>query len=490
MPVGVMSITACFAHWAAIKGSQPAISEPGRSLDWHALDLATNRRARSYQAHGVGQGDYVVISLPNGIEFFEAAIAAWKLGATPLPLSYRMPPEERGALLDLVQPRLLVGAGQDGFASVPAGVELDVAISDAPLADRIAPHWKALASGGSTGYPKIIVAAEPGAFDPDETVFRIEGDGIHLVAGPLYHNAAFLFAARSLFVGCRTVILPRFDAEQVLAAIDREKVTHTVMVPTMMQRIAKLPDKLRNRYDVSSLRTLLHTGAACSDWLRRIWIAWIGGDALLEILGVTESGGIASITGSEWLDHPGSSGRPMPGVAVRITGEDGGALPAGEVGDIYVVPPNGPGSTYFYIGAASQRDAAGWEWFGDMGHVDAEGYVFLADRRTDLIISGGANIYPAEVEAVIDGFAGVRASAVIGLPDEDLGARAHAIVEAPGCLDEAELRDYLARHLTSYKLPRSIEIVATQIRDEAGKVRRGRLRAERLAPANSGSRFQ
>lgn len=477
----VMSIGACFAHWSATKGAELAISEPGRSLSWRAIDLATNARARAYGALGVEQGDFVVISLPNGIEFFEAAIAVWKLGATPLPLSYRMPPEERGALLDLVGPRLLVGVEQGGFTSVSAGAEHDPALSVAPLADRISPHWKALASGGSTGRPKIIVTTEPGAFDADETVFRIESKGIHLVAGPLYHNAAFLFAARSLFVGCSTVVLPRFDAEQVLATIEREGVTHTVMVPTMMQRIAKLPDEIRGRYDISSLLTLLHTGAFCSDWLRQIWIDWIGGDALLEIFGVTEAGGIASISGSEWLEHPGSSGQPMPGVKVRISGEDGILLPQGEVGDIFVMPPNGPGSTYVYIGATPQRDAEGWEWFGDMGHIDADGYIFLADRRTDLIISGGANIYPAELEAVIDSFPGVRSSAVIGLPDEDLGARAHAIVEAPDGLNEVDFRDHLARHLTSYKLPRSIEIVATQVRDETGKVRRGRLRAERLA---------
>ena len=489
--MGVISIAACLAKWAYNKGGEQAISDPGGSLSWRELDAETNRRARAYEALGVRGGDYVVISLPNGVEFFEAAIAVWKLGATPLPLSYRMPQEERRALLDLVQPRLLVGARQEGFACLRAGAEPDLSTSDAPLPDRIAPHWKALASGGSTGRPKIIVSKDPGAFDPDETVFRIHGDDVHMVAGPLYHNAAFLFSTRSLFAGCRVVIMPRFDPEQVLATIVGERVTYTVMVPTMMQRIAKLPEDVRTRYDVSSLRTLLHTGAPCAEWLRRTWIDWIGGDALLEIFGVTEASGIAWITGSEWLDHPGSSGRPMPGFDVRITSDDGVSLPAGEVGDIYWRPPNGSGSTYFYIGGTPQRDAAGWEWFGDMGHVDEEGYIFLADRRTDLIISGGSNIYPAEVEAVIDGFPGVRSSAVIGLPDDDFGASVHAIVEAPeGGIEEAALREHLARHLTSYKLPRSIEIVAGEIRDETGKVRRGRLRADRLAAQNVGKVIQ
>lgn len=480
--MGVMSIAACLAHWAATKADQQAVSDPSRCLTWHSLELTTNRRARAYQNLGVGLGDYVVIALPNGVEFFEAALAAWKLGATPLPLSYRMPPEERGPLLELVQPRLIVGAKQQGFASLPAGMELDPALSDAPLEDRVAPYWKALASGGSTGRPKIIVSRDQGAFDPDESVFRIDGGGAHLVAGPLYHNAAFLFAARSLFAGCRIAILPRFDPQEALAAIERERVTYTVMVPTMMQRIAKLPEAVRNSYDIVSLRTLLHTGAPCASWLRQAWIDWIGGNALLEIFGVTEASGIAWITGSEWLEHPGSSGRPMPGFSVRIADENGTALPVGEIGDIYWMPPQGTGSTYFYLGATPHRDTRGWEWFGDMGHVDAEGYIYLADRRTDLIIAGGANIYPAEVEAVIDGFPGVRSSAVIGLPDEDFGARVHAIVDAPAGLDEPMLREHLTRHLTSYKLPRSIEIVTTPIRDETGKVRRGRLRAERLEP--------
>lgn len=476
-----MSIGKCVAHWSRLKSDQLAVTDATSSLNWAALEQTTNRSARLFRKLGVKAGDYVVIALPNGIEFVQSAVAVWKLGAIPLPLSCKTPPEERHALLSLVAPSLILGIEEEGFASLAAGYVPDSGLPDLPLDDVISPNWKALASGGSTGRPKIIVSTEPGAFDPDELPFGIDRDGTYLVAGPLYHNASFLFAFRSLFAGSRLVILPRFDPEAALAAIDRDAVTYTVMVPTMMQRIAKLPKASRERYNISTLKTLLHTGAPCPSWLKKRWIDWLGGDGVQEVFGVTE--GIGSwVSGTEWLERPGTAGRPLPGTQVRITGPDGQALPPYEIGDIYWMPANGAGSTYFYHGATSQRDADGWEWFGDMGHIDDDGFIYLADRRTDLIISGGANVYPAEVEAAIDAFPGVRTNAVIGLPDDDLGARVHAIVDAPDPVDEQALRAHLARHLTSYKLPRSIEFVDEPLRDETGKVRRGALREQRLSP--------
>jgi bile acid-coenzyme A ligase len=161
---------------------------------------------------------------------------------------------------------------------------------------------------------------------------------------------------------------------------------------------------------------------------------------------------------------------------LRITGRAGEELPAGEIGDVYMRPDAGPGTTYRYIGAEAHRNTEGWEWIGDIGYCDADGYLYLADRRTDLIIAGGANIYPAEVEAAIDRFPGVRSSAVIGLPDEDMGARVHAIVDVPDGVSEDDLREHLLAHLVPYKVPRSFEFVNAPLRDEAGKVRRSALR--------------
>lgn len=477
----LMSIGRCLAHWATTTPDAPALTDDGGTLTYTELDRATNRMARSFAALGVDEGDYVSIALPNSNAFFVAALAVWKLGAIPHPVSARMPVAERTAILELVDPRLVVGSGDPGGAHLPIGFEPDPALSDAALPDRVTPHWKAIGSGGSTGRPKVIVAKPPGLFDPYTPYRGARVGGVQLVPGPLYHNAPFLFAARGLFAGQHVVIMPKFDAERALMLIEQHRVNCIMMVPTMMHRIARLPDAVRASADVSSLETIIHCGAPCPPWLKQAWIDWLGPDVVQELYGGTEGCGATWITGAEWLQRPGSVGRAMDGYRIRIKDDQGGDAALGEVGDVYMMPEGGPASSYFYIGGTSHRDADGWEWIGDMGHLDADGYLFLADRRTDLIISGGANIYPAEVEAAIDAFDGVRSSAVIGLPDEDLGATVHAIVEPAREIDRAALMAHLAERLVRYKVPRSIEFVAEPIRDEAGKVRRSALRAERLA---------
>jgi len=195
----------------------------------------------------------------------------------------------------------------------------------------------------------------------------------------------------------------------------------------------------------------------------------------------TEQLGMTWISGTEWLEHRGSVGRPINGSQVRIFGAGGVELPAGEIGDIYLMPASGPGTSYRYIGAESQRRDDGWETCGDLGWLDADGYLYIADRRTDLIVSGGNNVYPAEVEAAIDQHPAVRASAVIGLPDDDLGHRVHAIVESEEPIDLEELRIWLADRLGASKIPRSFEWVREAIRNESGKVRRAALRQARTS---------
>jgi bile acid-coenzyme A ligase len=480
----LISIGQCLAHWATRTPDAPAVTDDERTLSFAELDRASNRLARAYAAIGVGEGDYVTIALPNGNAFFVAAFAVWKLGAIPHPISCRMPSAERAAMLELVKPRLVLGTGEPddlpGAMHLPAGFEPDPALSDTPLSDHVSPHWKAIGSGGSTGRPKVIVAKPPGLFDPQIPYRATRVGGVQLVPGPLYHNAPFLLAARGLFSGQHVVIMSRFDAERTLALIEQNGVNYTMMVPTMMQRIIRLSGEVRGRYDISSLETAIHCGAPCPPWLKRAWIDWLGADVVQELYGGTEGCGATWITGAEWLERPGSVGRAMTGYKIRVKNEHGGDAAQGEVGDVYMMPEAGPATSYFYLGGTSHRDGDGWEWIGDMGHLDADGYLFLADRRTDLIISGGANIYPAEVEAAIDAFEGVRTSAVIGLPDDDLGAIVHAIVEPAGEIDREALMAHLAERLVRYKQPRSIEFVAGPIRDEAGKVRRAALRAERL----------
>jgi bile acid-coenzyme A ligase len=339
-----------------------------------------------------------------------------------------------------------------------------------------------MTSGGSTGRPKIIVAKVRAEYDPLSPPLGMRVDGVQLVPGPLYHQGPFMFSMFGLFTGATIVLMPRFDARNALALIDRHRVDWTYFVPTMTHRIWQLPADVRDRFDLDSLRVVFSTGAPWPVWLKQEWLRWLGPDRIAEAYGGTESQGGTFITGREALERPGSVGRPSGANKVRILDESGVDVPPGEIGEVYFMPPGGPGSTYRYVGAeAKSRD--GWETLGDLGYLDEDGYLYLVDRRTDLIVTGGANVYPAEVEAALDKFPGVRSSAVIGLPDDDLGQRVHAIVDITddAVVDVDALRRHLAEHLALYKVPRSVEVVREPLRDDAGKVRRSALREARLS---------
>jgi bile acid-coenzyme A ligase len=466
----------------AIVHADPAA--PRARITRGELERRSNRLARDYAARGVGPGHLVTLALPNSIEFFEACLALWKLGATPQPVSSRLPRLERSAIIELVDPPLVVGAPPDECGGRPVlapGHEPDPALSDAPLPDAKPGPARAMTSGGSTGRPKVILDTAPAETDPALAENGMQAGGTTLVPGPLYHAGPFMTSWSALLSGGRVVLMTRFDAEQALALIEGHRVDWVLFVPTMMQRIWRLPEPVRIRYDLSSLRRVMCTGAPSPAWLKRAWIGWLGPERIWEAYGGTERIAGTMISGSEWLAHPGSVGRPTLGRRLRVLREDGSECAPGEVGEVYMLPPGGRGSTYRYLGAEAKAADGGWETIGDLGYLDAEGYLYLVDRRTDLIVTGGANVHPAEVEAALDAHPAVRSSAVIGLPDDDLGQRVHALVDAPGGVSEAELRAHLAERLVRYKIPRSFEFVGELLRDDAGKVRRAALREARLA---------
>ena len=453
-----------------------------------ALEARANRRARQYESLGVGEGDLVTVALPNGIDFFEACLAAWKLGATPNPVSSRLPETERSAIVATADPALVVGAEASeagARACLPAGAPLPESFSDSPLVDRTPACARAMTSGGSTGLPKVIVDKTPATTDPEVAENRMRVGGTTLVPGPLYHAGPFITAWQALLSGGRIVVLERFEAMEALAEIERHAVDWVLFVPTMMQRIWRLPPEDRGRFDLSSLGTVMCSGAPSPAWLKRAWIDWLGPEKIHEAYGGSERIGGTQISGTEWLEHPGSVGRPTGGRKVRILDAQGREVEPGEVGEVFMMPPGGQGSTYRYIGAEATATGDGWETLGDMGYVDADGYLYLVDRKTDMIVTGGANVYPAEVEAAIDSHESVRSSAVIGLPDEDLGQRVHAIVDAPQGVTEDTLREHLVGQLSRVKVPRSFEFVAAPLRDDAGKVRRSALRDARISQTRS-----
>lgn len=486
-----LSFAGNLALWAKERPGDPIITHNDRVWSVAEFHRFTNRLARDYRRLGVGRNGMVTIALPNGWEFFAAAWATWKAGGIPQPVSARLPKMERDAIIEVAKAALVVGsndASPNGCPVLPAGYEPE-SDDESDLDEVTADSWKAPTSGGSTGRPKLIVAASPPLYDFETSILGVSDNSWllmenyrnHLVVGPLYHNGPFIFSIQAMLKRNHVVVADRFDAEDCLRLIQDHRIDWMMMVPTMMHRIWRLPPDVRNSYDISSLRVMLHLAAPCPPWLKEEWINWLGADRIYELMGGTEGTGVTWITGEEWMTHKGSVGRLMPGSSMKIVREDGTEAEPGEVGEVYFLPDNGRGSTYTYLGAESKAIEGGWESLGDLGYVDAEGYLYLTDRLADMILAGGANIYPAEVEAAIELFPGVRSCVVIGLPDDDLGNRVHAIVDAPGGVDEDELKAFLAERLVRYKIPRSFEFTTEgPLRDDAGKVRRKNLRAERL----------
>jgi len=305
---------------------------------------------------------------------------------------------------------------------------------------------------------------------------RITNEDTLLMTAPLHHNGPFLFSTVGLIAGAHVVLMDRFDAERSLQMIQDQHVTWTYMVPTMMSRISKLPDGTRLSYDLSSLRTLFHLAAPCPVWLKRLWIEWLGPDVIWELYAGTEAQAATVISGTQWLEHEGSVGPVVVG-EMKILGTEGEALLPGTVGEVWMRSTSGP--TYKYMGAEAKRNAEGWESLGDLGYMDEDGFLYLCDRLADMVIVGGANVYPAEVEAVLEEHPSVIGAIVIGLPDDDMGKRLHALVNVASPVTDEDLLEWCTGRLTRHKTPRTFERVDTPLRDDAAKVRRQSLTAER-----------
>lgn len=477
-----------FADLARIDPERPAITCGDEVITRGELERRTNRLARAYQDLGVTRESFVTIGLPNGIEFLAATIAVWKCGATPQPISAKLPGRETAAIIELAAPTLVVGVDEQdapGRPVVPLGFEPSTEVADTAFDVGAASSLKAPTSGGSTGRPKLIVSTDQATADsivPLAQVERMRENDTVLITGPLYHNAPFTLSFCGLALGGHVVLMPRFDAFEALRLIELHCVNWMYAVPTMMSRIWRLPD--RSSFDVRSLRVVMHMAAPCPAWLKQAWIDWLGADAILELYAGTEIQAATVLTGPEWLVRPGTVGRPAFGEMIVLDPE-GSPLPPGEVGEIWMRRGEGVANPYRYIGAEAQARAGGWETVGDMGWMDSDGYIYLADRKADLIHVGGANVYPAEIEGALLEHPGVRSTVVIGLPDDDLGQVPHAIVELDQELSDADLVAHLAERIARYKIPRSFERASEPLRDDAGKVRRSALVAERTAPSAS-----
>jgi bile acid-coenzyme A ligase len=486
-----LSFAARLAQLADHQPDAPAVSINGATTTFLELDRWSTKFAHRMADLGVAQGDFVTVAEPNSTEFLVTTAACWKVGAVPQPVSARLPGLELERIVELADSKLVVGAELNGHQCLPHGSSTDghtESYRDQRLSDVVSPAWKAPTSGGSTGRPKLIVSGDPSMYRENlvnlTAVIGAANQETMVVPGPLYHNGPFIWSSLTLLAGGHVALLPRFGAEQTLQLIEETRASAVYMVPTMMQRIWKLDDDVKFAYDLSSIRVAFHLAEPCPRWLKEAWIDWLGAEALFELYGGTEGQMFTVIDGHQWLAHPGSVGKPIIG-EVKICDGDGHDLGPGQEGEVWMRSTGRDTPTYRYIGDdAESRD--GWESLGDMGWMDEDGYLYLGDRRKDMILVGGANVYPAEVEAAIGAHPEVLSSVVIGLPDDDKGNRVHAIVQrrSGSELDHDGLLRFLAERLVTYKLPRSLEWATESLRDDAGKVRRTALQAERTDDPN------
>jgi bile acid-coenzyme A ligase len=390
-----------------------------------------------------------------------------------------LPDPEFEGLLKLRPRALLVGRedpkGQ--ILSVPVGFIPDT--SDAPLPEAVSPCWKSMASGGSTGRPKLIEAGGDSRIPPiiGYPLGAQEGDTT-LVSVPLTHNTGMTTAVIALLMRHHLVLMSRFDPHEFLRLITEHRVTFLTTVPTIMQRLLPVYRANPDAYDLSSIRRFWHLGAPCPPAIKQAWIDVLGPEKVWELYGGTELQAFTFISGDQWLTHPGSVGVVVAG-EMKVLDDDGRECPPGVVGEIYMRPSPGTPPTYRYVGvSAKTRD--GWDSLGDIGYFDADGYLYLSDRRVDMFTVGGRNVYPAEIENALSAHPDVLSCLVVGVPDEDLGQVPYALVQTSdgSTLNEQAVQGFLRELIAAYKVPRTVEFVDTPLRDDAGKARRSAVRAE------------
>jgi bile acid-coenzyme A ligase len=458
------------------------VAEDGseRVVPWSELHARSTQIARGLAARGLGEGDRLGIELHNCPEHIFTTFAGWKLGAVVVPVRWDLPDWELERVRAVLDPKLVVEPDDAELLEGSRSASTD------PLPDVTPPHASGILSSGSTGTPKVILRKSPGAYDPEgsansllEAYGPLSDPQLVLVPAPLYHNNGFMHIS-NLLAGDRLLLLQRFNAARLLDAIEQHGVTGFVATTIMLQRIAREPHA--GERDLSSIEWVMHGAAPLPEWLAHSWIDLVGPTRYFVCYGSSEGAGATFARGDEYLNHPGTVGKGALGTELRILGDDGKALPTGEIGAIYMRQPHGVLSDYVGDVAPMPVTADGFATVGDLGCVDADGYLYLADRRVDIIVTGGANVFPAEVESALSEHPGVSDVVVIGLADDEWGRRVHAVVQpadpaAPVRADE--LVAWCRARLSPYKVPKSVELVGAIPRSEAGKLNRAVLVTER-----------
>lgn len=485
----------------------------GETVTYRQLDDRSNRLAQLFYDRGLRFGDHIATLMENNARYLEVCWAAQRSGLYFTPINYHFNAEEVAYIVDdcdaaaLVTSSALRETAVELAARLPDAVTTRLAVGDEPipgyeaydeavaaypaepLAEELEGHAM-LYSSGTTGRPKGIryqlervpVGNPTAALAGFQGTYGIDENVVYLSPAPLYHSAPLQFCIAVTRIGGTVVVLEHFDPEGCLAAIERFGVTHAQFVPTMFVRMLKLPDAVRTRFDLSSLRLAIHAAAPCPVETKRAMIEWWG-PILFEYYSATEAMGATMISSEEWLAHPGSVGRPFL-TTVHIVDEEGRDCPPGEPGVVWFEPSSrtiafeyhkDPGKT------AGTRDDHGWSSVGDIGFLDEDGYLYLTDRRDFMIVSGGVNIYPQEAENLLVTHPKVLDAAVFGIPDTEMGERVHAVVQPLDPADagpelERELLGFCREHLAHYKCPRAVDFEDELPRQPTGKLYKRLLR--------------
>lgn len=487
-----------------------ALRDPDKALTWAEVDEILNRCANGLQVFDLGKERRIAVFAENAVETALANLSGLMAGASVVPVNFHLTAEEVAYILEDSGARVLfvgpetaeTGLSAARLAGVETVIGWDVntqqaeltdwqewlsAASNADLPENLSPLPNLLYTSGTTGRPKgthLPPTMFAGGDTLAEHLANLKNNpfvpfGTHLVVGPMYHTGP-LSGARLLAAGVSSVILKRFDAEKTLDTIERHRTGSTIMVPTHFIRLLGLPEEIRNRYDVSSMQYVGHTGAKCPVEVKRAMIDWWG-PVFIDNYGASEVGTTCRITSKEWLAHPGSVGKAVPPFEALIVDDEGNPLPANTEGRLYFKDETGRGVVYHNDPekSAAAHLAPGVFTLGEIAYMDEEGYVYITDRFSDMIVSGGVNIYPAEAEQVLIEHPDVLDIACIGVPHAEMGEELKALVipsQADRLPDSQALLDWCRERLSHYKCPRSLEFVEDLGRSTMGKINKRKLR--------------
>lgn len=450
-----------------------ALDGSAGALTFGELDARANQWGRALANNGVGTGSLVALAIPNSRDLVLATLGCWKVGAVPIPMHWDLPEWERERVRAVINPAVVLDEQSRSNLAAQAAGE-----SESPLPEAISPTANGICSSGSTGVPKVIINLAPSLWTPQHgepflsAWTPVTQPQTILVPAPMYHTNGFA-TLLFLLAGDHLVVLERFSAALVVDTIEKYRITNFTATPTMLARIAALPD-IRQR-DLSSIVFILQGAAVMPPTLLHTWFELLNPEQIVTAYGMTENLGLTALRGDEWLTHPGSVGRGFRDTEIRILDADKKPLGPGEDGDVYLRAPMSAG--YRYLGGAPPLSSTedGFRSAGDIGHLDEDGYLYIVDRRADMIVTGGANVFPAEVESALAGHPDIGDVVVIGLADPHWGRRVHAVVQRSDpstTLTDQQVIQYAKSRLAAYKVPKTVEFVEQLPRTAATKINR------------------